>query len=260
MRNSWKWALGGGALALSAAIALSLPHVSTNAADHFDPAVRTEPGVDPNPDFAADIADIYAWYTDDSVVIAVTFAGPMAPPAEGFYDRDVLYQIFVNNSYNPATGASQNPQSTSYTIEGRFAEDTEAEGQDNYGVQVTGLPAADRSASVTISGPVETILCEAGQGCDGPISQTGIKVYSGLVSDPFTFDLVGFRATMASTDANADSYARLMFDSSRDFFEGKNDSVIAIEIPKDRIIYTNDGDLNPRADFWTRTLRFGGNI
>jgi hypothetical protein len=257
MRNRWKWALGGGALALSAAIAVNLPQVSTEAADHFDPAVRTEPGVDPNPDFAADIADIYAWYTADSVVVAVTFAGPMAASNEGFYDRDVLYQIFINNSFNPATGAPQNPQSTSYTIEGRFGEDTAAPGTDNFGIRVSGLPAADRSASVTITGPAETILCEAGQGCDGPISQTGIKVYTGLVSDPFTFDLVGFRATR---DSQPGGYDRLLFDNSRDFFEGKNDSVIVIEIPKERIVYTNNGALTPRADFWTRTLRFGGNI
>src|SRR3546814_6074358 len=47
-----------------------------DAADHFAPPTLTDPKVDPLPDAAADIADVYLFYTDTDLVLALTFSGP----------------------------------------------------------------------------------------------------------------------------------------------------------------------------------------
>src|SRR3546814_5632282 len=43
-----------------------------DAADHFDPPTLTDSKVDPLPDAAADIADVYLFYTHTDLVLALT--------------------------------------------------------------------------------------------------------------------------------------------------------------------------------------------
>lgn len=168
------------------------------AADHVDAPTRTDPTVDSTPDIAADIADIYVWYTDANVILALTTAGPRPPGEPAYYDRDVLYALNVSNDGDPAT--------TEFPIEIRFGQD----GNKN-GVQVTGLPGG-----VTISGPVETRL-----------ERSGILVQAGLFDDPFFFDSQGFRETRAT--------GTLSFSTQRNFFAGKNVTAIIIQIPRSMI-------------------------
>ena len=212
-------------LALSSALALMVPlaflsgDAPGRAADHLDPPLRTDPDRDTNPDFAADIADVYAWHTADRVVIAMTFAGPQVgrPPS---YDRDVLYKINISNA-----GARQDPE---FTIRIRFGQN----GADN-GVQFSNVPGA---ASPVIIGAVETDIVS------GPV-----KVRAGLFEDPFLFDLLGFRATQSS--------GTLSMRNDRDFFKGKDDTTMIIDMPRSAL----ENGTHP-LDIWATAARFGGNI
>jgi hypothetical protein len=188
------------------------------AADHLDAPTRTDGDFDPVPDRAADIADIFLWHTPTDIVLALTFAGPHAPTLPPAYDRDVLSTIHVSNDGNPLT--------TEFPIEIRFGHDATRPG-----VQVSGLPRG-----TTITGPVETTL-----------SRNGILVRAGLYDDPFYFDLQGFRETRSS--------GTLSFNNQRDFFRGKNDTGIVIQIPKDQIL-----DGNRPLQAWSSTARIGGQI
>lgn len=165
------------------------------AADHFDSPSRTDPMVDPTPDLAADIADIYAFYKPDVVVFALTFAGPQPSTRAATFDRDVLYRINISNDGDPAT--------VEFPVEFRFGP-----GGGGFGLSVTGLPGG-----VAMLGPVETIL-----------ESQGILVRAGLYDDPFFFDLQGFRETR--------SMGTLRFDPNRDFFAGQNDTGIVLQIPR----------------------------
>ncbi|MCA0977157.1 DUF4331 domain-containing protein [Qipengyuania flava] len=191
-------ALGG--LSLATAAILFAPGVGIIAADHLDPPARTDPSVDATPDRAADIADIFAWHTDTSVILALTFAGPQATDQPATYDPDVLYSINVSNAAPRTT--------TDIPIQFQFGTGA----MDQFGIRVSGLPGV----TGTIEGSVETTL-----------EKDGVKVRAGLFDDPFFFDLQGFRDT-ASTGT-------LSFDSDRDFFAGQNLTAVVIEIPKDRI-------------------------
>lgn len=224
MRQRIKTGLAGGAAA--AALALTLFGVAQLApsADHLDPPSRTDPAVDTTPDRPADIADIYAWHTDTSVIIALTFAGPQPTSAPATYDRDVLYTI------NIATGPNKTVPTIPITI--RFGQDSAA-GANQFGVQVSGLPGV---VAGTISGPVETNL-----------TRDGVTVRAGLFDDPFFFDLQGFRTTVST--------GTLSFDRNRNFFAGQNLTAVVIEIPRDRF---NNGS-NPLG-IWATTARFGGQL
>jgi len=165
------------------------------AADHFDPPARTDPMVAATPDKAADIADIYSWVQGDSVVIAVTFAGPQPANMPATYDPDVLYTINISNADAPTDAEIQ--------IHWKFGKD----GQ-NVGVEVDGLP----DGGGPLIGPVEQTL-----------SRNGILVRAGLYDDPFFFDLQGFRDSKAT--------GNLTITKDRNFFNGQNDTAMVIQIP-----------------------------
>jgi hypothetical protein len=168
---------------------------AVRAADHFDPPARTDPLVAATPDKAADIADIYTWQTTDSVVIALTFAGPQAANLPATYDPDVLYTINISNADFPTDAEIQ--------IRFKFGRD----GQ-NVGVQVDGLP----DGGGPLIGPVEQTL-----------SRNGILVRAGLYDDPFFFDLQGFKDSKAT--------GNLSISKDRNFFNGQNDTAMVLQIP-----------------------------
>ncbi len=220
----WKILVGAGAVAVATPLAFLAVQQAIMAADHLDPPARTDPAMDTTPDRPADIADLYSWHTDTSVIIALTFAGPQATTAAATYDRDVLYTVNVSNAL---------PRTTpNFPIEIRFGKDGTKPG-DNFGVQVKGLPGVTGG---TISGPVETNL-----------ASDGVTVRAGLFDDPFFFDLQGFRTTTMT--------GTLSFDKNRNFFAGQNLTAVVIEIPKDRIA----NGTNP-VDIWATTARLGGQL
>lgn len=162
------------------------------AADHNDPPDRVGANVD-----AADIADLYAWHSSDTLTLVLTFGGPTMPAADqsGLYDADVLYSVHVD---------SDGDNVADQDIHVRFAQN----GLGEWGIQAAGLPGE----SGPVSGAVETEL-----------SGTNAKVWVGLRDDPFFFDLQGFGDTLQS--------GALSFDNTRDSFAGQNVTAIVIEVP-----------------------------
>ncbi len=221
MLSRSKFAAGIGALALAGGALLFVPGQIALSADHLDPPARTDPAVDTTPDTPADIADIYAFSDATNAYFAVSFAGPQAPGVAAFYDRDVLYTLNVSTS-PPATSAD-------VTVRWRFGPATNGTGS---GISVENLPGVNGS----LVGPVESIL-----------SKDGVRVYAGLRDDPFFFDLQGFRDTRSS--------GTLRFDKTRNFFAGKNDTIVIFEIPKSRL----GGNANS-IETWTTTARLGGQL
>ena len=221
MRNAKPIAAVAAGLALAVGAAAFLPGVGLIAADHLDPPSRTDPSQDSTPDRAADIADIYAWHTDSTVNIILTFAGPQATDLPATYDRDVLYTINVSNA-----GERFDAE---IPIRIRFGNGS---GSNDYGVQISGIPGT--------SGPIEGSV-------ERTLSQGGVLAKAGLFDDPFFFDLEGFKDTAATGE--------LMFDSDRNFFARQNLTAVVLSIPRDRIANGN----NP-VDIWATTARFGGQL
>ncbi len=180
------------------------------AADHAEAPGATA-------DQAADIADVYAWHEGNKLITAVTFAG-LAAPAEnqtGNYDKDVLYQVHIDNDDDNEADIS---------IEVRFGQNK----NNNWGVEVKNLPGA----SGVISGAVETVLS----------ATNDLKVYAGLRDDPFFFDFEGFQQTLATGD--------LSFDSNRDSFKASNATAIVLEM--DLAAASSNGN---KLNIWATTGR-----
>lgn len=193
------WLTLGGALALIPAVLMSSDY-ATRAADHLDPPARTDPNVDPAPDLAADLADIFTFHTPTSIVIAITFAGPRAAGLPPVYDRDVLYGIHISNA-----GLKTDAEHNIYV---RFGFDGQAPG-----VQITGIPGVNGA----IVGPVQTEL-----------NKDGVKAIAGIFDDPFFFDSQGLRETRAT--------GTLSIRNTRDFFAKGNDTMVILEIPREPLL------------------------
>lgn len=223
MKVNKKWLIGGGACLFAApALIFSAIQLST-AADHLDPPTRTNPALDTTPDTAADIADVYTWHTADSLVIAMTFAGPQPTTAAARFDRDVLYTVNISNAM-PRT-------SSEFPVQIRFGSDGPAS-DNRFGVQISGLPGVTGA----ISGPVDTNL-----------TKDGVTVRAGLFDDPFFFDLQGFNDTRNT--------GTLAFNNARNFFAGQNLTAVVMEIPLSRLASAGN-----TIDIWGETARFGGNL
>ena len=146
-------------------------------------------------DAAQDIGDIYAWHNaeNDTFTAILTFAGPTDPGAEAPYSADVLYGIHISNDDDNAT--------SEHDIWIQYGQNAAGD----WGVAAAGVPGA----AGEIVGPVGSDLA------DGPA-----HVWTDLADDPFFFDLVGFGQTLGGT---------ISFDSTRDFFAGKNIRAVVIE-------------------------------
>jgi hypothetical protein len=212
--------VAGSAAAIAAALVF-VPGAPNRAADHLDPPSRTDLAVDATPDLPADIADIFAWYTDDSVRLIVTFGGPNDPNRPASFDRDVLYKIMISTA-----PPGETPE---VVIKARFGP---GKNPNEWGVRFEGVPGV----TGTIEGPVETTLVK-----------DGVKARAGLFDEPFFFDLQGFRESR--------SMGKVRFDNRRNFFDGNNDTALVLEIPKDRFV----GTTMPLG-FWITTSRLGGQI
>jgi len=203
------------------ALALLVPGAANRAADHLDPPTRTDPALDPVPDLPADIADIVAWHSDDTVKVIVTFGGPNSVTQPASYDRDVLYKILISTA-----APTDTPEVVMRVRFGR------GKGPNEWGVRIEGVPGVTGA----IEGPVDTNLVK-----------DGVTARAGLFDEPFFFDLQGFRETR--------SLNAIRFVNTRNFFDGNNDTAIVLEIPRDRFA----GATTPLG-FWTTTSRFGGQI
>ena len=168
------------------------------AADHTDsPAAAGDPAVD--------IADFYAWHTDDKLVAVVTFAGLGEAGASATYDAETLYGIHIDTD-----GDNEADQD----IWVKFGQN----GSGDWGVQAMGIPGEDGAVVGAVEGNIE------GAG--------GSMLYAGLREDPFFFDFEGFGDTLET--------GTLMFDGERDSFAGTNVTAIVVEM--DRAAAAGDAD------------------
>jgi hypothetical protein len=196
-----KVAGGIAAAAIAVAAGFAVTGAPNRAADHLDPPTRTDPSVDPTVDLAADIADVFAWHGPGTVRLAVTFGGPNNPNAPAFYDRDVLYKLFISTAPPDDT-----PE---ITIRVQFGQGT---GPNEHGVRIEGVPGVNGA----IIGPVETVL-----------NKDGVRARAGLHDDPFFFDARGLRESRTT--------GQIRFNNTRDFFAAQNDTAFVIEVPRERL-------------------------
>ena len=198
------FALMGGALLLG------LPD-SARAADHAE-----APGA--QADFAADIADLYAWHNGSGqIAVVLTFAGGTDPGVPATYDSDVLYGIHVDTT---ADGVPE------HDIWFRFGQNSAGD----WGVQAEGIPGGD----AVVSGPVGTTI-------DADTGGT-LKLWAGLADDPFFFDSQGLQDTLAT--------GTISFDASRDTFAGKNVTAIVFTMDQATVLGSD-----PTLKVWATTGR-----
>lgn len=217
-----------GAMGLAAAGASALlVREPVAAADHLDPPSRTDIRFDPTIDLPADIADIYTWTTATHLNMVFTFAGPVPGARGGFYDPNVRYIFHVSNA-----GRTDDDE---FTIMAQFGP-----GQGGNGVKFEGLPGVTGSLIT----PVERIAT----------APNGVKVYAGVRSDPFFFDVLGFRET--------NSTGTLAIRNTRDFFFNQNDTTLAVQVPIAIVGRDGNGDgrIDNRMDIWVQTFRKGGQL
>lgn len=218
MRSLSLFAAAGGMVLAGAAILVSTDAGPVTAADHFDPPTRTDQSVNTNADVPADIADLYLYHTPTSVIVSIDFGGPRPTSEAAKYDRDVLYNIFLSNA-----GSKLDSE---FNIEIRFGQDRTNPAAS--GIRVAGLPGV----ATPLVGPVETTLTTA----------NGIRVFAGLIDDPFNFDAAGLRMTRES--------GTLMFSNTRNRFAQMNSTAVIIEIP---IALLRNGD--NRITSWATAAR-----
>lgn len=218
------------AIAVLGALGLGLGFWATSrpadAADHNDPPSRV---TGDTADRAADIADVFAWHTEEGkTVIALTFAGPNDPVAgqTATFDADVLYGIHIDTDGDAAAD---------HDIWARFGQSASG----NWGVQLEGIPGGDPA---TQAGPVEIV--------NRIMGVTNGFFWAGLREDPFFFDLEGFQDTAMTGDL---SFSGLTGEPV-DFFAGKNASAIVIELETADLMAGADNTFS----VWATTGRVGG--
>ncbi len=189
------------------------------AADHLDPPGRTDPASN-GTDRAADIADLFAWHTTDSVVLVLSYDGPNLAVAgqKVSCDRDVLYSIHISND------ADLDPE---FSITARF-------GLDDAGrcfVTFDGIPGIGGNSVVGAT--------------DRELQWQTVKAFAGLRDDAFFFDLQGFQETLTTGE--------IKMTDDRDGFAGSNTSALVVEFP---LAAVSPGGEDFRI--WATTARIGG--
>jgi hypothetical protein len=212
--------LGGSIAASALVLALGAAPMIGFGADHLDAPGTTSPDMRPD----GDINDVYVFEgkNESNTVIAVTThpaAGAIAPLE---YATDIAYKVRVDRNGN-ALADSQ------YSL--LFGEPKD-NGRQHYRVI-----HKERRGSLQW-GPSRKIA----DGLTGRTVdvKTGGKVFAGLRSDPFFFDLAGFQGTVLGMGSE-----ELCDADPVDFFEDLNSNGIVIEVP--------DGDLGRNIGVWAVT-------
>lgn len=195
----------------------------SEASDHTDPPDEFG-GLTAATPMPADINDLYAWHTDDSIVAIVTFNGLKATgTTSGGYAADIVYGLHFDNDDDAIAD---------HDVWIRFGQNE----ADEWGVQVQGIPGE----TSPVSGPV-------GQSLTG----TAATVEAGVFDDPFFFDITGFTDTV-SNGSLFDANDALYF-TGTDALAGTNTNAVIIEIPRDDVLGGTD-----TVQIWSTSSRMNG--
>ena len=221
-----------GAVAVSAlALALAVPAMVGFGADHLD-----APGVtSPSGRLDADINDVYAFQGSNAArtVLAVTTHPAVGVFAPAEYATDVRYVINVDRNGDAVADLA-------YVL--RFASRMTGSSQHYTATRYTGSNARTLRQGVKVA-----------SGMTGETSELkgSGKIFVGLRSDPFFFDLAAFRDDVLGTDLGRD-FCDQPGGKGVDFFEVLNTNAIVIEVPDDAL-----GD---DIGVWATTLGPDGQI
>src|SRR5215212_304197 len=209
-------------------LALGGAPLLTAGADHLDaPALG---GLTPNGEFGPhsehgdrDINDVYAFQGSNASRTAfVMTTNPAINLFGGSFGTNVRYTINVDR-----TGDAK--QDLAYVW--RFGSPSGSGAQSYTVTRYTGANARSLATGVKIGSG-----WTSGSGIG--TAKGGAKVFAGVRSDPFFFDLTGFIGTVFNI--GTDDLDVLDGDSS-DFFVGLNTNAVVIEVPDDSIGATNIG-------------------
>jgi hypothetical protein len=216
-------------VAATVALALGTAPMLVQGADHLDaPGLTSPEGL-----LTADINDVYVFQGADPgrTVVAVTThpaAGGISPLK---YATDVKYVVNVDNSGDAI-------QDLAYVM--RF--------QGKKKVQNWTLTRFSGEKARTLSGKGKRIA----EGVTGRVERSkGTKVFAGLRSDPFFFDLAAFRDDVLGQPQNR-SFCDQPGGAGVDFFASLNTNGIVIE--------QADGKLGANIGVWATTIGEGGQI
>lgn len=169
-----KFALLGAASALGVGALLCSGQIG-HAADHLDaPATQMAANA------MADITDVYAWMSSDGSKVNLAMDVSPADDGSHHFGPSTLYVFHVTS--RPGFGMAGSTQN----VVCKFASDTSAQCWVVNGSTVVDYVSGDPSATVGVSNP------------------TGkMKMFAGRRSDPFFFNLGGFKTTVATVEAAA---------------------------------------------------------
>lgn len=189
------------ALVAGLVLALAAPIVGAGASDHLDSPVVSDPGIDIN--------DLYAFEGEDpdNTVLAATVS-PLATASTDFGTKETIgYQIRIDNDGDVVEDITYQVDFITQDDGDQFAQVRRVEGR-----RATDLNPRGR---VVATGPVgETLeLKDGGQ------------VFTGLRSDPFFFDFLGFLGTVEGVNTG------VSLGEGGDFFVELNTLAIMIEVP-----------------------------
>lgn len=220
--------MGVAAIAAAALFVLAAAPLVGSAADHLD-----APGLQPpSGEFQADINDVFVFEgaNSNNTVLAVTTnpaAGVFSPTTFG---DDVLYQIKIDTNGDAR-------EDLAYKI--KFSEPRD-DGTQNYVVKLATGKTAQKdnpSGKQVAKGEMESFVD----------LRSGGRVFAGLRSDPFFFDLDAFRGTTGVDNARAFNDG-----NENDFFAPLDTLAIVIEVP--------DASLGRNIGVWAETaVESGGN-
>jgi hypothetical protein len=199
----------GPVLAIVAALAMLatlMPSNGGRASDHLDAPGLTSPGGDAQ----ADLNDLYAFPGAEAGTSVFATTVVPAAPADATFGSDIFYEVKVDTDGD--------------AVEDQTYEFTFSDPREDGSQFVVAQHATDEAAS---NGTADGALVGFGQVGKEVELNNGARLYTGLRSDPFFFDLEGFLGTVEG----ADNDRELNDGDEEDFFAGLDTLAIVIEIP-----------------------------
>jgi hypothetical protein len=213
MQRHWQSRSRLAAIALAATCGGGWWATTVLASDHDESPLVKE-------DAAQDITDLYVFDSGGgTTTIIVCWAGfndsRPQPDAEGLYDEDALYTIWVDNDGD---------NESDIAIRWRFGRNANGD----VGVRWEDVPGAIED----VAGPVEEVFAVG----------EGARAWAGHADDPFFFDAQGYLETLDT--------GTLSLMNNRDFLAGLNVTAAAIEIDTSLL-----QDADAPMQFWTTAAR-----